>query len=148
MDIKLLTECGLVKGIELVGQTVEFKTPMYSAGTSEIGEATISCPLSGNYLLTESAKVITGDVDPSVASKMLEKLFFSMQEWGAARDAGTQNVAGAALEVATKRAAARFLEVASSDPDTDMVDIESLRFAFLKQCSSSFQHAYERSIKN
>lgn len=139
MDIKQLKECGLVWDIELSGQNVIFKAPDYTASSMKVGVATISCPLSGNYLLTESAKIVSGKSGEVDETETLEKLFFGLKEAASQKERPEANDASVALDATLRRAAMRYLNATDTN-----ADIESLRFDFLKQCSDNFTYVHER----
>lgn len=143
MQINALFECGLVSDVEELNQRVEFKTFIYSAKTMQMERVTVSCPLSGDYMLTESAEIISGDVDPADAGDLLEQVFFGLKH--TSTDGRGQPQAGQdPVSQFAQRAAMKFLEAVAAEQSADMRDVESLRFGFLKVCSINFQQVYDQ----
>lgn len=140
----MLTDSRVTKDLKQVGQSIEFETVFMSANGVDIFPATISCPMSGNYLLTESAKIISGEWGEEEARKMLEAFFYNLEKAASAKEALAQGGGYAALDLALKKAASRFLEAAKLESEENPKDEESLRFEFLKQCSKNFTCEYER----
>ena len=76
----MLQECELIQELEEKGANIEFKTYIYSTSSMQMEEIVVSCPMSGNYILMELAKIVSGSVDSKNEKMFLAQLFSSLED--------------------------------------------------------------------
>jgi hypothetical protein len=139
MDIRSLFDCKYVDNVEEKGTNVEFTTFLYSTG-GVMQKVMIKCPVSGNFVLTEAAKIIDGDIGDVDQEEILRQLFISLGEAKNIEEKIIKkDVVSSPLDASIKMSCIQFLS--ESDKEEDK---ENLRFEFLKQCSSWFDKIYEQ----
>ena len=145
MEIKSLQDCKFVSDVVQVGTVVEFKTVLYSPVTMEMEHVTISCPVSGNYVLTDVAKIVEGDIGipDSSHKELLAQVFSSLEESTQVSDLiDKKQILPDSSETRIQALALSFLRELSEEEQKK--DSEELKFQFLRICSDNFQKAYER----
>jgi len=145
VDIKDLIDCQFVSDISQLGATVEFKTILYSPVSMQMEHVTISCPMSGNYILTDAAKIIEGDVGvPEERHKdLLVQVFSSLeQSTGVSKLIDKKQILPDSFDSRMQELALKFLGDLSEEELKK--DSEELKFSFLHLCSKNFQDSYVR----
>lgn len=142
MDIRSLFDCKYIDNIEEKGTNVEFTTFLYSTSGS-MQKVLIKCPVSGNFVLTEAAKIINGDIGDVDQEEILKQLFISLNEAKNIEEKIIKkDVVSSPLDAAIKSSCVQFLS--GNNNKEAQEDKENLRFEFLKQCSSWFDKTYEQ----
>lgn len=141
MDIRSLFECKYVLNVEEKGSNVEFTTFLYStAGIMQ--KVLIKCPVSGNFVLTDAAKIIDGEIGDVDQEEILRQLFISLNEVKNIEEKIIKkDVVSSPLDAAIKTACVEFLSDNNKETEENK---ENLRFEFLKQCSNWFDKIYEQ----
>jgi hypothetical protein len=138
-------ECEYVSDVKESGPNIEFRTYLYSTQAMATEPVLISCPVSGNYILTESAKIVEGNVGDCDHQKLLEQLFYGLESSAeVGKKIESNEILIDSSETKLQKVALSFIKKYGSN-DTD---IETIRFDFLKNCSEGFQKAYEHYSKN
>lgn len=143
MDIRSLFDCKYVDNVEEKGTNVEFTTFLYStSGTMQ--KVLIKCPVSGNFVLTEAAKIIDGDIGNVDQEEILRQLFISLNEAKNIEEKIIKkDVVSSPLDASIKASCIQFL-IDSNKEQQQQQNKEDLRFEFLKKCSSWFEKIYEQ----
>lgn len=146
MDLQVLHDCELIEELEEKGSTIEFKTYLYSLKTLQMEPVVISCPISGNYILTELAKIVAGQIDPKDEKNILEQLFISLNDnikvKKMMREKPYQSIGlGATID----RAIRHYLQ--ESELPKDPENKERIKFDFLRICSQEFDQIFEATNK-
>jgi hypothetical protein len=139
MDIKSLIECRYVKDVVELGSSIEFKTFLYSFEKMSMDEVLIRCPVSGDFILTECAKIVGNEDEDN--SDILGQLFITMQEASSIEEKIDSNeIAYTPLELKLREASSIFL----SENKINEIDAEDIKFKFLATCSKNFIKVYEQ----
>jgi hypothetical protein len=141
MDIRSLFDCKYVDNVEEKGTNVEFTTFLYST-LGIMQKVLIKCPVSGNFVLTEAAKIINGDIGEVDQEEVLKQLFISLNEVKNIEEKIIKkDVVSSPLDAAIKTACIEFLSDNNKEIEENK---ENIRFEFLKQCSNWFDKIYEQ----
>ena len=146
MDIKSLMECEYVSEVKEIGTAVEFKTFLYSSELMSMKQVTITCPVSGDYILTECAEILGEEVKDDT-QKILTDLFVTLQESSKIdKKIKSNDVVYNPLDLKLRDASSIFIKenIGASSLDTNE-DIEDAKFKFLAICSRNFTKVYERT---
>jgi hypothetical protein len=141
MDLQALQSCSLVEDLEEKGANVEFKTYLYSLETFQVEPVVVSCPVSGNYLLTELAKIVVGKFDKKNEKDILIGLFHTIDDdvkrQLRLKNSPQQNSGNNGQIV---RAIIQHLQ--STDEEKSNQNKEKIKFDFLRICSEEFDQIF------
>lgn len=142
MDLQVLQDCELIEDLEEKGSTIEFKTYLYSLHTLQMEPVIISCPISGNYILTELAKIVSGEINPKEEKDILKQLFISLNDnirvQKMMQDRPYQSTG---LGPKIDKAIQHYLQ--ESKLEQNIENKEILKFDFLRICSQEFDQIFE-----
>lgn len=147
MDLQTLQECELIQEFEEKGANIEFKTYIYSTSSMQMEEIVVSCPMSGNYILVELAKIVSGSVNAKDEKIFLAQLFSSLED-----NIRLKNLLKASPITSTgigsviKKSIESFLQEDEEDKTPERK--EFLRFDFLRICSGAFDEIYSNYTNN
>lgn len=145
MDLQALQTCSLIEDLEEKGANVEFNTYLYSLETLQAEPVRISCPISGNYILTELAKIVSGKFDVKNEKDILIRLFQTIDDdirrQLQIKSNPTQNYAGNGQIV---RAIIQHLQ--NTEEEKNVQNKEKIRFDFLRTCSEEFDQIFSSFI--
>lgn len=141
MDLQALQNCSLVEDLEEKGANVEFKTYLYSLETFQVEPVVVSCPVSGNYILTELAKIVVGKFDKKNEKDILIGLFHTIDD-DIKRQLRLKNspqqISGNNGQIV--RAIIQHLQ--STDEEKSNQNKEKIKFDFLRICSEEFDQIF------
>ncbi len=145
MDLQALQSCSLIEELEEKGANVEFKTYLYSLKTFQVEPVVISCPVSGNYILTELAKIVSGKFDAKNEKDILIRLFNTIDDdiktQHRLKNKPTQN-SGSNGQIV--RAIVQYLQ--NNNEEKSLQNKEKIRFDFLRTCSEEFDQIFSSFI--
>lgn len=141
MELQTLQECELVHELEEKGADIEFKTYVYSLKSMQMEEIAISCPMSGNYILVELAKIVSGSVDHKDGKAVLSQLFSALEDNIRIKNIlKSSPISSTGLGTIIKRSIDYFLQ--ETDKQKTLEQKEFLKFDFLRICSGAFDEIY------
>jgi hypothetical protein len=147
MDLQMLQECELIQELEEKGANIEFKTYIYSTSSMQMEEIVVSCPMSGNYILTELAKIVSGSVDSKNEKMFLVQLFSSLEDNIKLKNALKKSpISSTGVGSIIKKSIESFLQ--ESEEEKTLEKKELLKFDFLRICSGAFDEIYSNYIEN
>jgi hypothetical protein len=141
MDLQTLQECELIEELEEKGASIEFKTYIYSLISMQMEEVVVSCPMSGNYILTELAKIVSGNVNRKNEKTLLAQLFSSLEDdIKIKKMVKNSPISSTGLGTIIKRSIEHFLQESKNELVPEQK--ETLKFDFLRICSGAFDEIY------
>jgi hypothetical protein len=147
MDLQALQSCSLIDELEEKGANVEFKTYLYSLETFQVEPVVISCPVSGNYILTELAKIVSGKFDAKNEKDVLVRLFNTIDDdiknQTRLKNKPTQSSGNNGQVV---RAIMQYLQ--NNNEEKDPQSKEKIKFDFLRVCSEEFDQIFPSFMTN
>ena len=146
MDLQALQDCDLIEELEEKGANIEFKTYIYSLKTLQMESVTISCPVSGNYILTELARAVSGSIDSKDEKTILAQLFTSLEDNIKIKKLMKESpLSSTGLGVTIRKAIDHYLQEVETQKTLEQK--EFLKFDFLRLCSGGFDEIYSSYIQ-